>query len=48
MIWMVGIIRAQYVMGTILELEVYGKDAEVFIDTVFEVARSMDESLRRF
>ncbi len=45
---MVGIIRAQYVMGTILELEVYGKDAEVFIDTVFEVARSMDESLRRF
>jgi len=48
MIILFGILRAQFVMGTILELEVYGKDAELFADSVFSLAIMMDSLWRNF
>ncbi len=35
-------------MGTILEIEVYGEDAEAFADTVFSLANGMDDLWRGF
>ncbi len=45
---LICLVRAQVVMGTILEVEVYGKDAEVFSDTVFKLAVYMDSLWRDF
>ncbi len=47
MSFVIAIVRAQIVMGTILEVEAYGKDEEVFVDSVFSIALRMD-SLWRF
>lgn len=44
----ISLVRAQVVMGTILEVESYGKDAETFVDTVFKLAVHMDSLWRGF
>lgn len=45
---LVCLLRAQVVMGTILEIEAYGKDAEAFVDTIFSLANMMDSLWRGF
>ncbi|MEO0148248.1 MAG: hypothetical protein ABIL16_02635 [candidate division WOR-3 bacterium] len=45
---LICLLRAQFVMGTILEIEVYGEDAEAFADTVFSLANEMDKLWRGF